>query len=157
MKILFLQYWYDYYGGIETVDDSLATQFSKDGYDVTILCLWQKGQGEFIKAKNYKKICIGDQHKRPSYKKMVSDFFHLKIKKVIKSMGEVIISKKITRNDYKKFSSQIENIVPDHIIVSSYELLQFVPKSYLKKCYLHMHNGFNYYFISIGNYNNEII
>lgn len=146
MKILFLQYWYDYYGGIETVDDSLATQFSEDGYDVTILCLWQKGQGEFIKAKNYKKICIGNQHKRPSYKKMISDFFHLKIKTVIKSMKEVIIAKKITRNDYKNFSNQIENITPDHIIVSSYELLQFVPKNYLKKCYLHMHNGFKYYF-----------
>lgn len=157
MKILFLQYWYDYYGGIETVDDSLATQFSKDGYDVTILCLWQKGQGEFIEAKNYKKRCIGNQHKRPSYKKMISDFFHLKIKTVIKSMKEVIKSKKITNNHYKKCSSEIEKINPDHIIVSSYELLQFVPKPYLKKCYLHMHNGFKYYFNSHAKYKHQKI
>ena len=32
MKILFLQLWYDLYGGIETVNDTLASQFVKDGY-----------------------------------------------------------------------------------------------------------------------------
>ena len=40
MKILFLQYWYDFYGGIETVNDTLANQFVNDGFDVSILCFW---------------------------------------------------------------------------------------------------------------------
>ncbi|MGM9882458.1 MAG: glycosyltransferase [Bacilli bacterium] len=155
MKISFLQYWYDYFGGIETVNGSLATQFSKDGYDVTVLCLWRMGKGELIKEQNYKKIYINDQHKRPSYKKMVNNLCHLKIKNVFYDIKKLIISKKITNSDYKNFSLEIQKINPDYIIVSSYELLRFIPKIYLKKCYLHMHNGFSYYFNNDIKYNNK--
>ena len=37
MKILFLQYWNDFFGGVETVNDTLIRQFNKDGYDCSIL------------------------------------------------------------------------------------------------------------------------
>ena len=58
MKILFLQLWYDLYGGIETVNDTLASQFVKDGYKASILCLWKKGSGEYIKKKKYNKMIL---------------------------------------------------------------------------------------------------
>lgn len=145
MKILFVQYWYDYYGGIETVNDSLASQFSNDGYDVTILCLWKMGKNEFIKIQNYKKIYIDVEHKRPSYKKLIKNLFHLRINEIIKATKGIISSKIITMKDYSNFTKEIKKINPDHIIVGNYPLIKFIPKEFLNRCFLHMHSGFKYY------------
>ena len=139
MKILFLQFWYDLYGGIETVNDTLASQFSKDGYDVTVLCLWSKRQKEYIYSNEYKKEVIADEPTRASYKKMLKkmkklDFsdFTAKIKKSLK----YYYLKHLNKKEYQK---RIKELQPDFIIVSNPMIIKLVPKKMLKKTILHLH------------------
>lgn len=162
MKILFLQLWYDLYGGIETVNDTLATQFNKDGYDTSILCLWSKGNGEFIETNKYEKIVIDNEPKRASYKKMIKELCQLKFKNIpgdIKKSFRYYQNKKLNYNSYSK---KISDMNPDFIIVSNLELLPLVPKKLLDKTIVHLHTSTSFYAENkkfaniIKKYNNKV-
>lgn len=146
MKILFVQYWYDFFGGIETVNDSLATQFMKDGNDVTILCLWNTGKNEIIeKSKNYEKKYISKYFVKPSMKIAFKNLLKLKLKEfaldVIKRIKYVFIINK----NHKDLTKKILSINPDYIIVGTPELLKDVPSIFLSKTIMHLHLGFKFW------------
>jgi len=145
MKILFLQYWYDMFGGAETVNDTLIRQFIKDGYDAQILCLWSGGNNEIIKDINYNKQVINNKPQKKSYKKAISKLLTLKFKSAYKDIKVNIKYYKKVKEDLKMFSNKIKDINPDFIIVTNYELIKYVPHEYLSKSVLHMHSGFKAY------------
>lgn len=162
MKILFLQYWYDFYGGIETVNDTLANQFVKDGFDVSILCLWKTGKGEYVYSNNYSKILINNEPQRESYKKIINEIFKFKLSKSFYDIKKNLKFYSSRKKDYKDFSNKINTINPDFIIVSNPALIEFVPKKYLSKTVIHLHSGFQFYLEQkkltkkILKYNNKI-
>ncbi len=141
MKILFLQLWYDLYGGVETVNDTLASQFIQDGYDVSILCLWECGKNEFVFSGKYQKEKINIEPKRPSYKDSIYKIVHGKLKLGFKQIFSSLACNIQKRKDFNKFSNRIRQINPDFIIVSNHKLISFVPKEYLSKCVMHMHSN----------------
>lgn len=145
MKILFLQYWYDFYGGIETVNDSLATQFSKDGYDVTILCLWECKKNEKVISKNYQKQRINIEPKRPSYKKMIQNLIRCNFSMVVSDIKKLIKVSKQKKMDIEAYINKINELNPDFIIVSNHELIKLVPSKHLSRTILHMHSNVEQY------------
>lgn len=146
MKILFLQLWSDFYGGVETVNDTLVRQFNIDDIDAQILCMWSTGKNEEVKSTNYKKEVIAKYPIRESYKKIIDSLKKLDFKFVVKCIIKNIkyYLKKI--NHYSKFYKKIKKINPEFIIISNIELVKYIPKKYLKKCVMHMHSGVDYYF-----------
>ncbi len=145
MKILFLQLWYDLYGGIETVNDTLASQFVKDGYKASILCLWKKGSGEYIHTDDYSKEVIDTEPIRASYKKMVKNISHLNFKTFIPDIKKSLNYYKTIKQNKNDFTSKIVNIDPDFIIVSNPELIKLVPPKYYSKTVIHLHTGMQFY------------
>ena len=141
MKILFLQYWYDMYGGAETVNHTLATQFKKDGYDVNVQCMYVCGKKENIDNITYKKEYICGEPKRPSYKVMIKNLCIFRFKEFSQSLLECFKVKRKKVNSYKILKNRIESYDPDWIIVTNPELIEQVPKSYLKKCFIHIHSA----------------
>lgn len=146
MKILFLQLWYDLYGGVETVNDTLANQFVKDGLDVSILCLWSKGNGEYINNGNYPKLFIDKEPIRASYKKMLRNILNLNFKTFIPDLKKSLKYYKLKRQNRKDFAQKICEINPDFIIIGNMELIEFVPKKYLNKTVIEMHSGIQFYY-----------
>lgn len=146
MKILFVQYWFDFYGGAETVNDTLIKQFKKDGYDSQILCLWNSGNNEIIKNIDYKKEVIGNKPYRASYKECLKKFKKLKTISALKDLFNNFKFYYIKHSHLSKFTKRINEINPDFIIVTNIDLIKYVPKKYLKKSVIHMHSGFDYYF-----------
>ena len=116
MKILFLQLWYDLYGGVETVNDTLANQFVKDGYDVSVLCLWKKGNGEYVHTDSYSKTVIDNEPRRASYKQMLKNIFHLNFKTLISDIKKSIKYYKFKKQKKKKFKKEIK-IIKKYIII----------------------------------------
>ena len=146
MRILFLQYWNDFFGGVETVNDTLIRQFKKDGYDCSILCMWNMGKKETLNNINYCKDVIGDKPSRISYKKIMKEMLSLKIMSAIKDLFFNALCFLEKREDFKKMENKITGLNPDYIIVSNIDLITTVPKSFLKKTVIHMHSGFDFYF-----------
>lgn len=145
MKVLFVQLWYDFFGGIETVNDTLASQFSDDGCTTTILCLWKTGKNEIINSYNYKKEYINEEHKRVSIRHTINHLKSLKFKHFFKDVKKMFENKYLIAKDYKNLAKKIRTENPDHIIVSSYQMLKLIPKEYLKKSVVHMHTDVKYY------------
>ena len=162
MKILFLQLWYDLYGGIETVNDTLANQFAKDGYDVSILCLWKKGSGEYVHTDSYSKIVIDNEPRRASYKQMIKNIFHLNFKVFISDIKKSKKYYEIKKENKKQFTQKINEINPDFIIIGNPILIQLVPKKYYNKTVIEMHSGIQFYYQdkkllkTVLKYNNKI-
>lgn len=146
MKILFLQFWSDFYGGLETVNDTLAKQFNNDGNEAQILCMWSTGKKENITSINYTKTVISQQPTRESYKQILSKLIRLDFKFFIKSIIKNVKYYFQKIDHYKKFYNRIKSINPDYIIVSNIELIKYIPKNMLKKCVMHMHSGVDFYF-----------
>lgn len=141
MKILFLQLWYDMYGGAETVNHSLATQFKKDGYIVKIQCLYKCNKNETIDNLTYEKEYIAEEQKRPSYKQMLKKIFKFNIKDLNNDIKKCIKIKNIQKETFKTLKNKIQEYNPDWIIITNPEIVTIVPKEYLKKCLIHMHSG----------------
>lgn len=162
MKILFLQLWYDLYGGVETVNDTLANQFAKDGYDVSILCLWKKGNGEYIHTDSYSKIVIDNEPRRASYKQMVKNVFHLNFQTFIPDIKKSLKYYELKKQNKKQFSQKINEINPDFIIIGNPMLIKLVSKKFYKKTVIAMHSGIQFYYQdkkllnTVLNYNNKI-
>ena len=146
LKILFLQLWSDFYGGVETVNDTLVKQFNIDGNDAQILCMWSTGKKEEVKSTDYKKEVISEYPIRESYKKIANKLKKMDIKFVAKGIIKNIKFYFKKANHYSKFYKKIKKINPEFIIVSNIELIKYIPKKYLKKCVMHMHSGVDYYF-----------
>lgn len=145
MKILFLQYWYDMFGGAETVNHSLATQFNRDGYNVKIECLYRCHNNELIDNLTYDKEYICDEPKRPSYKNMLNKLLALKFKDFNSDVHKCIKCKRMKLFSKKELKRRILNYNPDWIIITNTEIVCDVPKNYLKKCIIHMHSGCEVY------------
>lgn len=141
MKILFLQYWYDMYGGAETVNHTLATQFKADGYDVKVECMYVCGKNETIKDITYKKEYICEEPKRQSYKTMLKNLLKFRLNKFNSSLVECLKVDIRRKKSYKILKNRIESYEPDWIIVTNPELIKHVPKKYLKKSLIHIHSA----------------
>ena len=141
MKIMFLQLWHDMYGGAETVNHSLATQFKKDGYSVKVECLYKCHKNEIITDIDYEKEFISDELRRPSYKIMLRNLLKLKLKSFITDTNKCI---KVIQNKHKTnkiLKEKIKEYNPDWIIVTNPEIIAEVPNEYLKKSLIHLHSG----------------
>ena len=145
MRILFLQYWHDMYGGAETVNHTLATQFKKDGYDVKVECMYVCGKNENIDDVIYKKEYICAEPKRPSYKIMIKNLYKFRFQEFFLSLKECFCVKRKKINSYIILKNRIESYNPDWIIVTNPELIEHVPKIYLKKCFIHIHSACEVY------------
>lgn len=146
MKILFLQYWADMYGGAETVNDTLIREFNKNGYKASLLCLWNGGMNEIIDNINYDKFVINNKPFKVSKKECLNKLIKLKFCDAINDIKINIKSVKDKKKDIKCFKNKIDEINPDFIIITNWELIKFIDKKYLNKCIFHMHSGFAAYF-----------
>lgn len=145
MKILFIQNVGNVLGGISSVNNILAKEFAKKGYDVKILSV--RNSKNMTKQKEienveYEVINESDIWDCPRYSEAIKS---IKDKKIVKAINLIIkrFNYDIRLNkDLKKFKKEINKYNPDYIINSHYELLYAIDKKYLNKTINHYHTNF---------------
>lgn len=146
MKVIFLQYLLDSYGGIEIVNSTLSKKMHEDGHDVSLYCLWRLDGSEKINYNDeINKVVVSKKYSRPSYKIMIKNLFKLKLRDFFNDVSALTKFCMHSITDYKNMKKLIDNSTFDYIIVGNYQLLRCVPKSKLNKVLLHMHTGIDYY------------
>ena len=146
MKIVFLQYLLDSYGGIEIVNSVLSRKMHEDGLDVNLFCLWELGGSENTNySDEINKVVISKKYSRPSYKVMLQNLFKLKFKNFFKDIKTLIKFCVHSITDYRNMKKLINNTDFDYIIVGNHQLVRCSPKNKLNKVLLHMHTGIDYY------------
>lgn len=144
-KILFLQNEGNVYGGVWFVNKTLGSAFINNSYDVYITSI--RNSGLEVKKDYNESLTVSiinekdkwemthfcDIEEKLKEKKLV-DVFKLTFKKI---KDEIKLKK-----DLIKTKKYIKELKPDYILVSHYELLDFIPTSYLSKTFNVNHSSF---------------
>lgn len=142
-KVLFLQLHSDSFGGIWFVNKSLGEKFIELGFDVKMIGIRQ--HHPFIDIGNTK-IKIETINEVDDWTiTHKSDVLHsIKKLKFFTTLRNYLKENKKLKKDYKILKSKIIEYAPDYIIVSHYQLLSGIPKSYLTKTINVQHSSFEF-------------
>ena len=146
MKILFLQNTDDAVGGISRVNISLMASFAERGAEVNLISLRHSGKKDLVEYPYLEKnviINILDIWERPLYSLAVKRF----LQGEFRSAFQVIVKRwkydQKLKKDYALCRSKIQELAPDIIINSHYELLEAIPTEFLKRTINHFHTSFD--------------
>lgn len=136
-KILFLQHKGSTFGGVWSVNKTLAEEFIKCGYDVTILSVREKFEKKFV-PENVNTYTINEKElwEVPSKKEIFEEIKKINFSEGIKKYNSI----KKRESDIKKLKQYILEFKPDYIISSQYQVLDGIPMEYLRKT-IHVHHS----------------
>ncbi len=138
-KILIIQHKASTFGGIWTINSSLAREFQKRNYEVKLVAVRNKFDEEKIKDINTSVIndkAIWDVLTLKDCLKLLLKFRIREFKRAFKDNRDRL-------KDIKDLGLFIKEYDPNYIIVSQYQLLDGIPKEYYKKTFMHVHSNFN--------------
>ena len=146
MKILFLQKVDNARGGIATVNLKLMSYFSANGNEVEVLSIRHGDSWDIIDyPKTVKTHLINERDvwDCPRLGRLVGYIKKIDIVSCLKLIIERLKYDKKMQQDYKQCQLLIEEIKPDIIINSHYEVLEGISEDYLKKTIMHFHTSFD--------------
>ena len=120
------------FGGIWFVDKTLGNGFVKEGYDVKLIGIRKNHPGVELDDALFEIDTINDvDNWEITRKKDV--LYSIKKIKFVRTLIKYIYEHIKLNCDYKKCKKNIKNYNPDFIIASHYQLLDAIPKEYLKR------------------------
>lgn len=144
-KILFLQNKSNSIGGIWSVNQVLAHQFMKKGYEVELAAI-RKNPGNLVAYDDSFKItCINnkDLWEIKHFSELKQDLKNKKIFDFLFGLFKRLIDGIKLKRDFYKMKRYIKKYNPDYIISTHYQLLESIPKKYLSKTIHEQHTSFN--------------
>lgn len=146
MKILFLQKVDNAKGGIATVNLKLMSYFLSLGHQVDVLSVrhgdtWEKI--EYPKGARQHIINKKNVWGAPRLSEAVKNFKRGRILKTVRVLKKRVVHNQLMNEDYEVCKKKIEEINPDIIINSHYEVLRGISDPYLKKTIMHFHTSFD--------------
>ena len=146
MKILFLQNEGNVYGGVWFVNKTLGEGFINKGYDVFITSIrnaFLNIEKDYNNKLNVNIINESLKWEMVHLSDIENELKNKKIKKSFKLVFEKIIDEINLKKDNIKTKNYINELNPDYIIVSHYQLLDFIPSNYLSKTIYVNHSAFD--------------
>lgn len=142
-------------GGVWSVNETLANEFVKMGYEVQIVSCRDKQYNDNLNNGKIKLITINEKGvwERPLKREVINYIKKFKIIKAIKTYVNILIHDIGIKKDMKKISDYLIKENPDAIITSFYNMLDAVPKSLLKRVINVQHSSFDYVLSKRDNYN----
>ena len=132
-------------GGVWFVYETLATSLIKKGYDVCILSFREnKGKKVINTNQNFEMHTINKKNvwEITRFTEIKENIKKLNIIKTVKLSFIKLIEETIFLKDKIKAKKYIKEYNPDYIICSHYQLLDSIPKEYLKKTVFQQHTSF---------------
>lgn len=145
MKVVILQSMYDSLGGIYYVNKELMKMFHEEKYDIHLVSVRMSGYYQEVEYPKYiNNIIVNDKAEwgTTRYSTIFNELKKFKILKTIKLLYKRFKEDITLKVDYERTKRVIKKIKPDFIINSHYELLDAIPKEYLKKTIMHFHTNF---------------
>lgn len=144
-KVLFLQINGKSFGGVWQVNKLLGENLIDNGYDVSITAI--RNNKNNIKVEHdprLKLYTINELDEWGTYNgnDLLNEIKKGKFIKVTKMFNSRIKYKLILKKDIKKLHKYIENLKPNYIIISHYQILDMIPKEYLSKVINVQHSSF---------------
>ena len=145
MKILILQNKGKSYGGVWQVNKTIGEALIKKGYDITILSIRENKndyEPEYDKRMHVETLNKVDLWETYSFSEIIKEFKRLKIAKGFKYLIHRFNNNILIKKDIKKLHEYIFNLKPDYILVTQYQILDMIPKEYLKNTFFEQHSSF---------------
>lgn len=138
MKILILQNKGKSYGGVWQVNKMVGEALIRDGYDVRIISI-RENHGDYIPEYDKKMIVETinpiDEWETYSWTEIVKSMS-------LKKLKHRLHNNKTMKQDKDKLEKYINEYKPDYILSSQYQLLDLIPKDYLKVTFNEQHMSF---------------
>ena len=145
MKIVFIQNKGKSFGGVWQVNKTVGEALIREGYDVTVLSI-RENKTDYIPDYNEKlhveTLNTNDVWETYAWSETINDLKKLKIVSFYKKAKNRLHNNKILRSDKKKLSDYLDNLKPDYIISSQYQILDLLPKKYLSITFHEQHCSF---------------
>ena len=142
MKVLILQNNGKSYGGVWQVNKMVGEALIRDGYDVAVVSIRENHtdyEPLHDKRMLVKTLNTTDDWVTYSWSEIIKTFpkkdFIFKLKHRLHNI-------KTLRTDKKRLSDFIDEYKPDYILSSQYQLLDMIPKDYLRVTYNEQHMSF---------------
>ncbi len=145
MKILFLQNKGKSYGGVWQVNKTVGEALIRDGFDVTILSIrenhndYEPEYNKRMKVETLNKLDLWETY---SYSEIINELKGFHIKDFIYKLKNRLRNNWTMKHDKKILREYLNNLRPDYIITSHYELLDMLPEEYLSKTFHEIHCSF---------------
>ena len=144
-KILFLQNIGNSYGGVWFVNQKVALELIKHDYDVEILSIRDSHSNVILKHDDKLKVSIvnkKDSWEITHFEDIKWELKKYKIFKTIKLVLKKIKEEINLKRDYNYVKKYIKENNFDCIVTSHYQVLDCIPKSFLKKTIHEQHTSF---------------
>lgn len=135
-KILFLQLLGKTYGGVWQVNKTIGGYFASNNYDVSIVSI--RDNKRDITLDYNKKITIKTINPVDSWgiftgSDIIKEIKSFHLLKSLKMLLSRIKYDYVLKKDIKKLKNYISEYNPDYIIATHYQILDMIPKEYIKK------------------------
>lgn len=145
-KILFLQALKNSAGGVWYVNQTLASEFLKKGYDVTFLYVRKDAtQEELFVESSIQQYVINenDPWETTPYSESIQQIKKGKLFQGMKSIIKTYIFRKKMAQDFEQAKLYIQKETFDFIISAHYQVLDCIPMDYYKKTVHVVHTSFS--------------
>ena len=143
-KVLFLQNIGNSYGGVWFVNKTIGEELINNDYDVEILSIRDSHKKELEHDEKLKVSIVNknDLWEITHFEDIKKEFIKFKIIKSIKLLLKKIKEEYKLKKDYNYVKSYIRKNNYDYIVTTHYQLLDCIPKEYLKKTIHEQHTSF---------------
>ena len=146
MKIVFLQNKGKSYGGIWQVNKLVGEALIRDGYEVSVISIRENHneyEPKYDNRMHVETLNPHDEWETYNYSEVLNDLKKFHIKSAFKKLKHRLHNNKTMKEDAKKLKICLEKEKPDYIVNSHYQVLDMIPKEYLKITYHEHHTDFN--------------
>ena len=145
MKIVFIQNKGKSFGGVWQVNKTVGEALIKNGYDVTVLSIRENKTGydpEYDSRMHVQTINPIDIWETYNWSEVIGDLKRFKISSAMKKARNRIHNNKTMKQDMKKLQEYLDNLKPDYIVTSHYQVLDLIPRKYLPITFHEQHCSF---------------
>ena len=145
MKVVFIQIKGGNYGGVWQVNKIVGEHLIKDGYDVSIVSIRDDHLGIKLEHdERLKLITINEKdlwhtHHLDDFKESIKNHHYLEL---VKRLYERLLNNFKLKNDKKKLNKYLDDVNPDYIVTTQYQLLDMLDKKYLNRTFHEQHLSF---------------
>ncbi len=145
MKIVFLQNKGKSYGGICQVNRLIGEALVRDGYDVSIISIRENHndyEEKYDSRLNVKTLNTIDDWETYNYSEVISDMKKMHFKDAFRKLKHRLHNNKTLKEDARILNDYLDQLKPDYIVNSHYQLLDMLDEKYLKITYHEHHTDF---------------
>lgn len=145
MKVVFIQNKGKSFGGVWQVNKTVGEALIKEGVDVTILSIMENHtdyEPEYDSRMHVVTLDKENTWETYSWSEVISDLKRFKITSSIKKAKNRLNNNKIIKKDKKLLSDYLDNLKPDYIVSSQYQILDLLPEKYLSITFDEQHCSF---------------